>query len=329
MSMTKACTRPFRAAYVAFLTPGIFLVGLLAIGFLAWIVIDMLIDLHKTWTSTVCTFTEPMTVERVSKGKYSSDGWRVVAPVTVGPKAWTAIAHRWPSRQMTDTSRAALFNWWLGIGGTGKVLEPPTEGWFGSRGKFEFTTPVGKRVACFYLPGPDGVPENVKLSNEVVNPIALWIGAVLLGLMALVLLALTLYFAAASLEECTDKWEELEDEDEAAEHRAKMSRMQLRRISSKAGQLVGARAIHRSNSHFFAQESEWYAGGGHDDASIRNGFLRKVYGILTFQVHQHPSPSLYTPYLPASILPHLTVTSPSPYLSGPTHRHRRVPIHVL
>ena len=91
---------------------------------------------------------------------------------------------------------------------------------------------------------------------------------------------------ASSYEECTDKWESLEDDDEAeAERRQRMNdarRRMLKRVDSRAGKLVGARAINRSNSHFNLDASDWYSGS--HDADLRNGFLRKVYGILALQV---------------------------------------------
>ena len=78
--------------------------------------------------------------------------------------------------------------------------------------------------------------------------------------------------------------------DEAAKQREQMhiddaKRRMLKRVGSRAGQLVGARAIHRSNSHLFTDPSEYYQGT--HAAAIRNGFLRKVIrtqkrGLLLF-----------------------------------------------
>lgn len=42
------------------------------------------------------------------------------------------------------------------------------------------------------------------------------------------------------------------------------------------------RGMQRSSSQFFAPKDQWYQGG--HDAALRNGFLRKVYGIVFFQV---------------------------------------------
>jgi len=160
------------------------------------------------------------------------------------------------------------------------VIQPPSEGWFGSEGEFEFTTPVGSRVQCWYLPAQDGVtPDKVKLSNEAVNRLGYWIGAVWLSLVCLAFLVGGVYISAASCESCKSKWEQLEEADEC---RAQLNKRVLLRVESRAGRLVGARAIHRSSSHLFSEPSDWYAGT--HEAEIRNGFLRKVYGIVAIQV---------------------------------------------
>lgn len=191
-------------------------------GLVTWVYIILLMDVHAPWTATTCEFTGPMTLKYVAAeatGGASSDGYRVHAPVNVfepGPKisgqTWAGDAHRWPSKSMTDHSRAALYNWWLSIGGTGTVLEEPTEGWLGflmpTEGKFEFTTPIGKRVQCWYLPGKDGVtPTSVKLSNEAVPTAGYYWGIFFFGLMGLIFLAGTIFFFAASFEMWTNKWE--------------------------------------------------------------------------------------------------------------------------
>ena len=123
MSPLMACTRPLRATSRSCSLPAILLTGIVFIGLVLWVLIlSPLITLHQTWHGATCTLAAPMTLQRVARSK-SSAGWLVVAPVTVGREATPATAHRWPSRTMTDVSQAALFNWWLGIGGTGTVLE--------------------------------------------------------------------------------------------------------------------------------------------------------------------------------------------------------------
>lgn len=288
LALIKACTRPLRAMTECFV-PSIFFGGFCFLGLVLYVgILQPLGSIHATWIGSSCEFSGEMKLDMVVKRK-AANGWRVIAPVTVSGKGqtWPGVAHRWPSRTMTDASKAALFNWWLGIGGTGKVLEPPSEGWFGSSGEFEFTTPIGKRVQCWYLPGDDGVtPASVKLSNEAVPLWGFWIGGALIVCLLGVLLAGACYFSAAEYESFTDKWERLEDSDEEELDRAKQNdqvqRRMLLRVDSRAGRLVGARAIHRSNSHFFSEPSQWYTGT--HDAALRNGFLRKVYGILTCQV---------------------------------------------
>ena len=288
--MLLAMTRPFRACGPMCGINAVMTCSTVIMVFVMYTgLIEPLHDTSRVWTPTSCAFTADMTFDRVKRGKHSY-GWRVMAPVKVyepgmGSGAqWQAIAHRWPSKTMSDASKAELFWWWLGIGGEGKVLVEPVEKWFGmTEGEYAFATPIGKRVSCWYLPEKDGgPPRKVKLANEYVAVWGFYIGIVFVGAMVILMIVMSVYFCSSSWDEYTDEIEKLERQDERKE--VLRQAPALRRANSRAGQLIGARAIQRSNSHFdlHADPSSWYMGS--HEAEIRNGFLRKVYGIITAQV---------------------------------------------
>ena len=74
--MLLAATRPFRACTQCFL-PGTLLVCSIFLFFVMWGgLLSPMFDLHRTWTPTSCTFTEPMTLKRIHHRK-SADGYRI------------------------------------------------------------------------------------------------------------------------------------------------------------------------------------------------------------------------------------------------------------
>ena len=246
-------------------------------------------DVSRVWTPASCTFSGPMLLMRVKRSKHSY-GYRVDAPVVVHVQPgetsggeWPAVAHRWPSKSMSDSSMAEVFDWWIFIGGKGNVITPPQRGFFGHRGDFKFQTPVGKRVSCWYLPEKDGSPPvKVKLANEYVAVWGFYLGLAIIMPAVLAMIGFTVYTCASAWDDYVDEIESLERADDRRESLRRHPA--LRRANSRAGKLIGARAIQRSNSHFdlMYDPSSWYAGS--HDAVLRNGFLRKVYGIVTAQV---------------------------------------------
>lgn len=114
--------------------------------------------------------------------------------------------------------------------------------------------------------------------------------------MMLVLLAffavLLIYSCGSVLDECARSWHRLDESEEEAETpdspeedleaREAAPTPVLRRANSRAGQLIGARAIDRSASHLFLNPADYYTGP--HPASIRSGFLRKLFGTVTAQV---------------------------------------------
>jgi hypothetical protein len=288
--MLKAATRPLRACcYTP--TCSILIGGLVMAGIMLWLtisgIVEPIIFSNRIWEPARCTFAGEMTFERVHRRK-GPDGYRVIAPVTVSyaGNSWDLIGHRYPHRSMTDSVKAELFDWWMSIGGTGTVVEEPTDGWFGSPGVFEFTTPIGQRVPCWVLPSADplvSAPTSVKLSDAELSMWGLYFSLVLMILMVVVLIFGVACVAAMSCDEYSSTMSRLEltDESEATSNK-QLAPPALRRTNSRAGRLLGARAIQRSNSHFSLSPDEYY--DGTHRASIRNGFLRKVYGIITAQV---------------------------------------------
>jgi len=90
------------------------------------------------------------------------------------------------------------------------------------------------------------------------------------------------YMGHQAWQQCNSSWRRLETIEETENVRRVMFANAVRRQDSRLGTLIGARAINRSNSHLFAEESDYYMGS--HSAEIRNGFLRKVYGIVMAQV---------------------------------------------
>lgn len=280
----KCLSRPFRAfmaALPACFMPLVMFVASAFFGGVIWFYMLMpAMDIDRTWTPASCTIAGELTLGRVRKK--GEDGWRVDLPVTfrqvdaVGAPEVSATAHRWPNKIISDNSKAALFDWWtLDFGGGGKVLEAPATGWFGSKGKFEFTTTIGKVVPCWYLPTRGaGPPTQVKLSDEPVAAWGYWAIGGALALLVVATVGLGCYLCGAAVEDFGNSYERLEEGDSRPPPA-------LRRINSRAGKLVGARAIQRSTSHFDLKPSDYYLGS--HTVPIRNGFLRKVYGIVCCQ----------------------------------------------
>ena len=150
-------------------------------GLVFWTTVPSLVLIHRHWLPATCTFAAPMKLEHVpSRGR---GFWRVDAPVSMHDKvrgvSWPqVIAHRWPiagdyqTPINVDQDEAAVFRWWTNIGGTGRVLSQPKAHWLSGTygGEFEFTTPIGTVVPCWYLPQPRGAVRSnlhVKLSAEL------------------------------------------------------------------------------------------------------------------------------------------------------------------
>jgi hypothetical protein len=222
----SACTRPIRAANKCLMPAAlIFAAALMAVTVYASAV-EPLQDLRKTWTQTTCTFSGPASVSKSGRWnvRRRNDRWSISQPVTVllpdGPTGgeWPAIAHRWPSTlAMGDGSVKGLYSWWLSIGGTGEVLEPPSGGWLGREGKFRFTTPPNLKVPCWFVREPDyrarpaPLPLRVRLSDEPVSQLFYWATIALTVPMMGVLVVGALFHKTCGA--YRDEWQRLEEVD--------------------------------------------------------------------------------------------------------------------
>ncbi len=280
--IARACTRPCRVAYSLCHLPFLLLVICGFLGIIVWDVSEPLAKVHRTWLLATCTYASNMSIS-VVKHKNSKQ-YRISAPVSLRDDAsgasWDGlVAHRWPSTNIMDSDVAALYDWWTSaqIGGTGEVLVPPSEGWFGSEGRFLFGTRLGATVACWYLPAAvsTNAPRAVKLSNEAVSTWSYWLFLVLFLPCVLAAGGGACALAIQAGEECKSEMDKIE-------RRERGQPPALQRTKSRIAQLMGARAITRQNSHYDVREEERYAGS--HSAVIRNGFLRKVFGIVTMQM---------------------------------------------
>ena len=122
---------------------------------------------------------------------------------------------------MGDSTAAGLYSWWLSIGGTGEVLEPPSDGWFGhgNPGKFQFTSPPNLKVPCWFVQEPDHAQSTapllrVRLSDEPISQFRYWIGLVGIAIVVVVLLAFSLHMChTMTCEKYQREWQRLEDEE--------------------------------------------------------------------------------------------------------------------
>ena len=293
----QPCTRPVRACYSSTFPSGnnaiLVVIGIIVLNcamvMLTWTgVMHPLLSLQKKWDPARCTLAADA---RLSARTYDGSKYYIVrAPVTLtvaGVEA-KSEAMRWPSSGMEDANLQELYSWWISIGGTGKVLkEPISFRWYpfrpAAQGSYELTTPVGTQVDCWYTgDGSAKAPVRVKLDGKPVPQWGYWIGVVLLIPLCILFFGMVPYMGHQAWQQCNSSWRRLETFEETENVRRVMFANAVRRQESWAGMLIGAKAINRSNSHLFAEESDYYVGS--HTAEIRNGFLRKVYGIVTAQV---------------------------------------------
>ena len=234
MSFAAPVTRPIRALRACVLPLGVTFCATLVAIFIFASYVEPLQDLQKTWTPATCTFTGQPVLSRVGRfNRRRADRWRISQPVSVEmPKSSNsdtvqAIAHRWPSRlAMGDGSLAGLYSWWLSIGGTGEVLVPPADGWFGmpwwffgNPGKFRFTSPPNLKAPCWFMEEPDyseqsTPPLRVKLSDEAISPFGYWAGITIFTLPVLLMITGVVYLCyKQTCQDYRDEWQRLEDTD--------------------------------------------------------------------------------------------------------------------
>ena len=285
-------TRPMRAllrisdgaSSVHLFMCGIFTAGAAFMGLVTWNVLVVgLISMNREWPMAQCTFTAPMQLYQVYVNK-GPDVYRVDAPVKVVASdgtTWTATAHRWPTNRLGEVHMHEIADWWSSIGLQATMTVPPKKNFFGELccSVFKFTTPIGTTVPCWF---DSSAPEQVKLSNEAVRNLAVqYVCAALLG-------ALCLGFVVAAAWSCytccvDDYCEAYEDvgADDDWEREDREEKLEQRRRARATRGLQGL-TIQRSQSHFFVSRQDSY--GGSHDAALRNGFLRKVWGIVCAQV---------------------------------------------
>jgi len=246
-----------------------------------------LISMNREWPMAQCTFTAPMQLHQVYVNK-GPDVYRVDAPVKVAVSTgtssgttWTATAHRWPTNRLGEVHMHEIAEWWTSIGLQATLTVPPKKNFFGELccSEFKFTTPVGTTVPCWF---DSSAPEQVKLSNEAVKSLAVqYFCAALLG-------ALVLLFSVAAVWTCytccvedyCEAYEDVESDDhwEREDREEKIERQQR----ARATRALQGLTIQRRHSHFFVSRQDSY--GGSHDAALRNGFLRKVWGVVCAQV---------------------------------------------
>lgn len=128
----------------------------------------------------------------------------------------------------------------------------------------------GASVPCWYDPAE---PTKVKLDDTVPDTSAIWTNLIIVVVMVVFLIPFTLWMFVRMFETYGDAYNSLPDDPTSPPRMLKPQRS-----FSGADRVI---TITRSNSHF------WHRGeiaGGAVDASIRHGFIRKVYGIVLAQV---------------------------------------------
>jgi FtsH-binding integral membrane protein len=268
-SCVDGFTRPFRACFGTIAMVFVLLVAsaIFFIIFGYFIAVKPLLLINSAWMPARCTFTAPMALHRIVLPK-SPDVWRVDAPVSVRARdgsldPWEVIAHRWPGSEVQgEVHQSQVAEWWtskLDLKAT--MTRPPTSNLLGQPccSRYDFETPVGRGVPCWYS---GSEPERVKLSDEPVAGLwALYVVVVFLaGTVGLALWGAALIFG----------------------HEDRGCCLEFSRAYKKLGWEDARNTIHRSSSHLFVLRSESYSGP--HDAELRNGFLRKVYGIVCAQV---------------------------------------------
>ena len=258
--------------------------GTIILGWVGWNVLILgLLSMNREWPQAQCEFTAPMSLEQlyVSKGP---DVYRVDAPVKVTASdgiTWTATAHRWPTSRLGEVHMHEIAEWWSSIGLQAAMTAPPSKNFFGQMccSAFKFSTPVGTTVPCWF---DHSAPEQVKLSNEAVKN--LWAQYVVAALIVVVVLVFALgamwsgYTCCA--EDYCEAYADIEGDDEW-EREDRKDQLERRRRARAMRALQGV-TIQRSRSHLFVDRQDSYSGS--HDAALRNGFLRKVWGIVCAQV---------------------------------------------
>ena len=229
----NACTRPLRACCVSSgdlcgpstLGP---LFGFLVFASLVLSgPLERLLSSRQEWIGpTTCTFTAPMEFGTRVGSRKSGLTWTDYtvytfnAPVSfyVDGRRVSAVAHRWPSKWMGDRHMSSMYDWWLSIGGTGSVDE--TEHTvsdkhqtitFHRRENYEFTTPIGGHVDCWYMRTDE---QAVKLDGTVIDHNGLGALVILFGLLSLIPLSVFLFICGKECESCQREWTTLEEYDE-------------------------------------------------------------------------------------------------------------------